>query len=292
MGLRELDPIIHNIDPFLVHFGSGGIRFYSIPYVLGILLVYFRMDRAVRKEEIPGLREEHLGPFILTTVLGAVVGARFFHVFVFEYSNYGFDPARWIAFWSGGMAFHGGIVGVILSVSLFLKRYRIPVYSVLDRMVVPVAIALGFGRIGNFINGEMYGTLYDGPFCVDYSQSQYLPAPPDGCRYPVQLMEMAKNWLIAGFLLIQWKKFNPKPGVPLWTFVGLYGLIRFFLMYLRVEGRVFAGLTLSQIFSGMMALLGLSMVIYCMKQDRPDPDAVRAATTESRAARRKRARGK
>lgn len=262
-----MDPILHNFDPYLIRFdGGGGIRVYSIPYILGILFSYARLEWAVKRKEIAGLTSDHVGPLILYSVIGAVVGARFFHVFVFEYSNYGFDPMRWIAFWRGGMAFHGGLTGAVVAMYLYLRRLDIPLYSVLDRLVFPVAAALGFGRVANFINAEMYGTLYDGPFCVDYTQNQYMNNPPEGCRHPVQLYEMTKNWSIAAFLYIQTKKFNPAPGVPLWSFIGLYGLVRFMLMYYRVEPQVAFGLTLSQIFSGLMAVLGGAMVVYCMRR--------------------------
>jgi phosphatidylglycerol:prolipoprotein diacylglycerol transferase len=127
--------------------------------------------------------------------------------------------------------------------------------------VIPIAIALGFGRIANFINAEMYGTLYDGPFCVDYSRNSYLRRPPAGCRHPTQLYEMAKNWIIAAVLWALSRRWRPPPGVVFWSFVSLYGFVRFLLMYLRVEERIWLGLTQSQIFSGLMALVGCVMVV-------------------------------
>jgi phosphatidylglycerol---prolipoprotein diacylglyceryl transferase len=88
-------------------------------------------------------------------------------------------------------------------------------------------VALGFGRIANFINAEMYGTPYDGPFCVDYSTSEYMAFPPEGCRHPVQLYESAKNFGLAGVLLLMRERLRPRPGVLTWTFIGGYGVIRF-----------------------------------------------------------------
>jgi prolipoprotein diacylglyceryltransferase len=107
----------------------------------------------------------------------------------------------------------------------------------------------------------MYGKLFDGPFCVDYSQNEYLYAPPEGCRHPVQLYESAKYFGMAGILLAIRERIHPRPGVITWTFVGLYGWIRFGLMYLRVEDTVWRDLTLSQIFSGGMGILGTVMLI-------------------------------
>jgi prolipoprotein diacylglyceryltransferase len=85
--------------------------------------------------------------------------------------------------------------------------------------------------------------------------------PPVGCRHPTQLYEMAKNWLIAGFIVWQTRQFKPRPGVVTWTFIGLYGLIRFFLMFIREEKRVWGPFTESQIFAGIMAILGAVMLV-------------------------------
>jgi phosphatidylglycerol:prolipoprotein diacylglycerol transferase len=134
----------------------------------------------------------------------------------------------------------------------------------MDRLAVPVAIALAFGRIANFINAEMYGTPWEGPFCVDYSQNQYMSSPPDGCRHPTQLYESAKNFGLAGLLFVVRERIRPRPGVLTWSFVALYGWIRFGLMYIREESRVIGDLTLSQVFSGAMGVLGILMLILIM----------------------------
>jgi phosphatidylglycerol---prolipoprotein diacylglyceryl transferase len=252
--------IVHTLDPYLIQIhGAFGIRWYALPYLLGFLLAYLWLTRASRSREVK-LKEEQVGDLVFYLFLGAILGARFFHVFVFEYRHYGFDPLRWIAVWRGGLSFHGGLVGVVAAVALFARRTGVRIYDLTDRLVVPAAIALGFGRIGNFINAEMPGIPYEGAFCVDYSQNPHLARPPEGCRHPTQLYEMAKNWLIAGVLWTGSTRMRLRPGVLTWAFVMLYGIIRFLLMFLRAEERVWAGLTLSQIFSGLMALAGAAML--------------------------------
>jgi phosphatidylglycerol---prolipoprotein diacylglyceryl transferase len=260
--------IFHELDPFLVRIrGEFGIRWYSLPYLLGFILAYRRLMRAADRREVPNLTREGVESFLMYLVVGVLVGARFFHVFVFEYAHYGFDPYRWIAVWRGGLSFHGGLLGVVGATWFFARRTGVSVYHITDRLAVPAAIALGFGRIANFVNAEMVGTLYDGPFCIDYSQNPHLAAPPAGCRHPTVLYEMAKNWAIAGFLTLQTRRWNPRPGVLTWTFIGLYGAIRFMLMYLRDEARVWGPLTLSQIFSGLMALAGATMLVVLLRGD-------------------------
>lgn len=253
--------IVHNIDPFILRiWGNFGVRWYSLPYMLGMLFVYRSLKKASQKHLIPHLTEEISENFVLTAILAALLGARFFHVFVFEFDRYGIDPIAWISVWRGGLAFHGGLVGILLTVGWYAHRHEIPFFQLLDRIAVPVAVALALGRIANFINAEMYGTPYDGPFCVDYSQNEYMARPPVGCRHPVQLYESAKNFVLAGSLLAVRERLRPPPGVISWSFIGLYGWIRFGLMYLREEDKVWGGLTLSQIFSGLMGIVGVTML--------------------------------
>ncbi len=261
-----MDPILHNIDPFLFRIGDGfGVRWYSLPYILGMVLVWLSLRKAGRQGSMPGMTDERAESFVLLAILGALVGARFFHVFIFEYDRYGFQPLDWIAVWRGGLAFHGGLAGILLATWWFSRKHGIPIYSLTDRIAVPVAVALGLGRIANFINAEMYGTPYEGAFCVDYSGNQYMARPPEGCRHPVQLYESAKNFVMAGVLLGVRERLRPPPGVLTWSFVGLYGIVRFLLMYLREERTVWMELTLSQIFSGLMGVLGVVMLVVVLK---------------------------
>jgi phosphatidylglycerol---prolipoprotein diacylglyceryl transferase len=282
-----LDPIIHNIDPFLVRFGDGfGIRWYSLPYMLGMLFTWLSLRNAARQRAIPNLTEEDSESFVLLAILAALVGARFFHVFVFEFDRYGFDPAAWIAVWRGGLAFHGGLLGIVLAVWWFAQRHGLRVYDLTDRIAVPVALALALGRIANFINAEMYGTPYDGPFCVDYSQNEYMAFPPEGCRHPTQLYESAKNFGIAGALLLARERIRPRPGVLTWAFIGSYGWIRFTLMYVREERTVWMGLTLSQVFSALMGLLGLVMLAWVLSRPPVPPPAPTERRSEAHPPRR------
>jgi phosphatidylglycerol:prolipoprotein diacylglycerol transferase len=264
-----MNPIVHNLDPFILRLGEGfGIRWYSLPYMLGMLLVWMSLRKAVREDKIPNLTEEGAENFTLAAVLGALLGARFFHVFVFEFDRYGIDPLAWIAVWRGGLAFHGGLTGVLLAVAWFSYKNEVRVYHLLDRITIPIIVALAFGRIANFINAEMYGRPYDGPFCVDYSQNEFMARPPEGCRHPTQLYESAKNFGMAALLLVVRERVRPRPGVVFWSFVTLYGWIRFGLMYLREEEIVWRGLTLSQVFSGLMGIIGLVMLTFVLTRPR------------------------
>jgi phosphatidylglycerol---prolipoprotein diacylglyceryl transferase len=260
--------ILHNIDPFIFRiWGDFGLRWYSVPYIIGFVLAYHWLKKGSETGAVPRLSVEALDRFIFYAIVGVLLGARFFHVFVFEFDRYGFDPLAWIAVWRGGLSFHGGFMGALAAIVLFAHRENIPIYSITDRLAVPVAIGLGFGRIGNFINAEMYGTLYDGFLCVDYSQNEYIARRIEGCRHPTQLYQMTKNWFIAG-LLFWVTRYRPRPGTLTWSFIALYGFIRFFLMFIRDEARVLGPLTLSQIFSGLMAIGGAAALIWLFSRPR------------------------
>lgn len=260
--------IHHTFDPYLIRiYGDFGIRWYSLAYILGFVLVQWYLKRAARAGEIPNLDEHGVDEYVVSAFIGALVGARFFHVFVFEFADYGFDPLAWIAVWRGGLSFHGGLTGVAFMTWFFCRRHQVQFYDIADRAVIPIAIALGFGRIANFINAEMYGTPYRGLLCVDYSANPYMRSPPQGCRHPVQLYEMLKNWVLAIALWMMLRQWRPPRGVVFWSFIALYGIVRFFLMYVRVEERIWLGLTQSQIFSGMMALIGVVMIGWLMTRE-------------------------
>ena len=263
--------IWHNIDPYLIRiYGDFGIRWYSLAYVLGFILLRTTLIRAARMGEVQNLDEQRADTYVAWAFVAALLGARFFHVFVFEFRDYGFDPVAWIAVWRGGLSFHGGLVGVTIATVLFCRKYAIRFYEIADRGVIPIAIALGFGRIANFVNAEMYGTIYNGFRCVDSSRNDFLRDPPLGCRHPVQLYEMLKNWVIAALLIITRNHLRPQLGIVFWMFIGLYGFIRFWLMYLRVEPRIWAGMTESQIFSGVMALTGAAGIAYLLTRHHAD----------------------
>ena len=254
--------ILHDFDPFLLRIsGDIGVRWYAVPYLLGFLLAWWIFRRAAERGAI-ALDEDGVYEYLIWLILGVLIGARSFHVFVFEFEQYGFDPLAWVAIWRGGMAFHGGLVGVAGATWLFARRQGVPVYAFLDRLVIPTAFALGLGRLANFVNGEMPGTPWSGPLCVDYEHSRWIDDPPRGCRHPVQLYEAAKEWTVMTLMWLEERYLDPRPGALFWSFVALYGLLRFPLMYLRVEPRVWAGLSLSQLFSGLQAVIGLAVLAW------------------------------
>jgi phosphatidylglycerol:prolipoprotein diacylglycerol transferase len=257
MGWR----IAHSLDPYLWRISESlGIRWFAIPALAGFLLSFLVLRRAVNRGELRRLSARSLEIYILALIAGVFLGARLFHVFLYQFGSFGLDPQAWIAFWRGGLSTQGGIVGGALATWVFCRRSGIAFYEITDRLAVILALALGFSKIGDFINGTGVGTPYEGPLCVDYSQSEFLSDPPVGCRHPTQLYEAVKDWLVFAVLLTLRRISSLPPGVVSWSFVFAYGLGRFPLMFLREESALLLGWSASSWLSGGMTVLGAAML--------------------------------
>jgi phosphatidylglycerol:prolipoprotein diacylglycerol transferase len=147
------------------------------------------------------------------------------------------------------MSFHGGLMGIALAVWLFARRNSMRFYQLADLLVIPAAIALFFGRVANFVNGELIGTPSSLPFCIQYEYVQ-------GCRHPSQLYEAFKNLVIFGVLLAVRQRKKLKEGTLFWLFVLLYGSLRFLVTFLRDDPR-FLGVSMGQYLSLAMVIAAL-----------------------------------
>ena len=186
----------HNINPVLVEMGPFSIRYYGLIFALGLLVSFLIICHIAQKRRLP-LRRIDFDELFLTGTVAVVVGARLGHVFSL-WGYYSANPAQIIALWNGGMAFHGGFIGLVVAGYLFAKRKKLSFYDIADIAVIPAALALAFGRIANFINGEFYGTLTSLPFGVNFPGI-------DGFRHPVQIYESIKNFLI---FIVLWQLQN------------------------------------------------------------------------------------
>ncbi|MBI2144094.1 prolipoprotein diacylglyceryl transferase [Candidatus Woesearchaeota archaeon] len=243
----------HNISPVLVEFGPFSIRYYGLIFAFGILLSFFIMRYLAKKRQLP-LNSRDFDELLITAVVAVVVGARLGHVLSFL-GFYLANPVQIIAVWNGGMAFHGGFIGLVLAGVWFAKRKKLSFYGLADIVVVPVALALALGRIANFINGEFYGTPTSLPWGVKFgSISQF--------RHPVQVYEAIKNLFIFVVLwqLLQQRKWKLPKGTLFWVFVFLYGSIRFFLEFVKDVPDFAFGLTWGQFWNIPMALIGGCML--------------------------------
>ncbi len=259
----------HNINPVLVQIGPLQIRYYGIVFALGFLLAYYLIYYLAKRRRI-SITKDDAADLIVYLIVGAVVGARLAYVFVYNPFFYLRNPFEIIAVWHGGLSFHGGFIGAITSSYIFCRRKRADFWKIADIVVIPLALGLAFGRIANFINGELTGRITNAGWCVDYSRNQFIENPPSGCRHPSQIYESLKNFLIFGVLWVIKDKKLPK-GFMFWAFVALYGLLRTVMEFFREPdeqiGFLFGNFTMGQLLSIPLLILGFIMLIYKSKSN-------------------------
>ena len=181
------------IDPVAISLGPLHVRWYGLAYLAGLVLGWLYTRALLRNKRLwagaPPMTPEQADDYLLWVTLGVVVGGRLGFVLLYEPSLFLHEPWRIVSVWEGGMAFHGGLLGVILAIALFSRWNRIPLLSLGDVTCAAVPIGLFFGRIANFINGEIYGRLTDVPWAVDFPARVLSPGDLPGPRHPTQLYE-------------------------------------------------------------------------------------------------------
>ncbi|MBI2558706.1 prolipoprotein diacylglyceryl transferase [Candidatus Woesearchaeota archaeon] len=252
----------HNINPVLLEIGPFQIRYYGLFYALGFLIAYFMISYLAKRKELP-ITKDDVADFIVYEIVGIVLGARIVYILFYNLQFYIQNPIEIFALWHGGLSFHGGLLGAIIATYFFCKKKKIEFYDMADIAVVPVALALAFGRIGNFINAELYGRITNAPWCIDYSKNKFVENLPSGCRHPSQIYESMKNLAIFFILWFIKDKKLPK-GFMFWSFVALYGLFRTLVEFFRQpDGQIsfiLGYFTMGQLLSFPLFLLGAFML--------------------------------
>ena len=250
------------IDPVLIEIGPFAIRWYALAYIGGLLLGWLFLRWLVQR---PGWRLTliDLDDLLLYVTLGVVLGGRLGYVLFYKPALYFSHPGKIFAVWEGGMSFHGGLCGVLVAMALFAWRRGIPFLEVGDAVAAAVPIGLFFGRISNFINGELFGRASDVPWAMVFPHGG--PEP----RHPSQLYEAALEGLLL-FLIIYW--FARRPRLPETAgkiggiFLLGYGVARSFVELFREPddhlGFLLGGnVTMGQILSLPMILIGLFLLM-------------------------------
>ena len=251
-----------NINPVLFEFGIFHIRYYGLFYALGFVITYFMMPRLARAKGIK-ITKDDAAHFLIYLIFGVVAGSRLVYVLFYNPAYYLQNPVEIIALWHGGLSFHGGLLGALIGGYLFSRKKKIDFYDIADIIVVPAALALALGRIGNFINAELYGRIADVFWCVDYSRNKFIENLPGGCRHPSQIYESLKNvFIFSALWAIKGRKL-PK-GFMFWSFIALYGLLRTIMEFFRQPdeqvGFIFNYFTMGQLLSFPLFLIGIYML--------------------------------
>lgn len=279
----DISPEIFSISIFGFELA---LRWYALAYIVGILIGWRLVVRAVRTQRLwqdnsPVMTAQQIEDLLTWVIIGVILGGRLGYVAFYQPAYYLQHPAEILAVWQGGMAFHGGLLGVILAGLIYTWRHSIPRLSAADIMALGVPPGLLLGRIANFINAELWGRPTDLPWGVAFptEAAQYCPDVVGICaRHPSQLYEAALEGLLLGAVLIWlvWRSGALKtPGLVAGVFFAGYGMARFAVEFVRQPDAQFItdgnplglawhiggwGLTMGQILSLPMILLGIWLV--------------------------------
>ena len=243
---------INNFDPVAIEIFSFEIRWYSLAYIFGILFGWILAKKIfIQNIEIRNKFDDYLTYLII----GIILGGRFGYIFIYNFSFYINSPLDIIKIWQGGMSFHGGLIGIVLASIIFAKKNNQNSFLYMDSVALVAPIGIFFGRVANYINSELYGSITNVPWAVTFIRVDNLP------RHPSQLYEALLEGVFLFLIMIYFKnKFSNKPGVISGLFLIFYSIFRFFVEFYRVPdtqlGYIFLNLSMGQVISLIFILSG------------------------------------
>lgn len=287
----DLSPELFSFSLFGIEFA---LRWYALAYIFGLLIAWWLAVRAVANpalwRDAPPLSRAQIEDLMTYVILGVILGGRLGFVLFYQPGYYLSNPSQILLIWQGGMAFHGGLIGVAVAAFIFCRMNKVPPLQVADAMSMVVAIGLGLGRLSNFINGELWGrptdvswgVIFPGPAAQDCPGPVGIVATELGqmcARHPSQLYQVALEGLVLGavMLWLAWRRgWLKTPGALTGMFFTIYGLARFAVEFVRQPDAQFTGpdnpigfaialspsvgLTMGQLLSLPMIALGLWLV--------------------------------
>jgi phosphatidylglycerol:prolipoprotein diacylglycerol transferase len=249
------------IDPVALQLGPLAIRWYSLAYLAGILLGWWYVKREHARRPIVNLTPQAIDDMVMWAVLGIVGGGRLGYVLFYNGPYYLAHPLQAFHIWEGGMSFHGGLLGTIVAFYLFCRKHKVRFLELMDVIAPAATIGLFFGRLANFINGELYGRVTTSALGMVFPRGGELP------RHPSQLYEaMLEGAFLFTVLtlLLKYTNAREKPGLIGGVFLAGYAISRLIVENFREPdaqlGFLFSTLTMGQLLSVPMLLLGLYLV--------------------------------
>ena len=252
---------INNFDPVAIEIFSLDIRWYSMAYIIGILLGWYLAKKVFIYNNI----KDRFDDYVTYVIIGLILGGRLGYILFYNLDHYLNNFLDIFKIWQGGMSFHGGVIGIIISSILFSKKDNKNVFKYLDIIALISPIGIFFGRIANFINSELYGLETSVPWAVKFIQIDNLN------RHPSQLYEATFEGIILFLILIYFwtKDYLKTPGKLSALFLIFYSVFRFIIEYFRSPdeqiGYLILNLTMGQLLSFLFFITGLSL--YYLKDD-------------------------
>ena len=260
-----------HLSPVAVDFGFFQLRWYSLAYLAGIFLGYWYMLRLLRQPGAP-MAKRHADDLVFYAALGVILGGRIGYVLFYNFSQYAAHPIEIFKLWDGGMSFHGGLIGTILAILYLSWKQKLPFLRITDYVSCVAPIGLFFGRLANFVNGELWGAPTNLPWGVRFPEyNKFLNTmtlgPP---RHPSEIYEALLEG-VAIFLILLWMFWKTEaryqPGKISGVFLFFYGLFRYLVEFVREPDPQFAGtifqtpgLHMGQLLSMPLILLGLWLI--------------------------------
>lgn len=250
-----------DISPIILSIGPLAIRWYSMAYLIGILLGWYLLNRNVARNHL-GLSKAQVEDFIFYLTLGIIIGGRLGYALFYGGRIMWQEPWHLLEIWKGGMSFHGGVTGVIAAVWLFARKIKYPFLQLTDLVVLYAPIGIFLGRLANFVNDELWGRVTDVAWAVRFPSGGYLP------RHPSQLYEAFFEGLVMFVVLNSLWRFQAvrtRRGTVSSLFILLYGIFRISMEQFREPdkqlGFFWNSFTMGQILSTPLILIGL-IVLY------------------------------
>lgn len=270
--------VLPKIDPIAISLGPLDIRWYGLMYLVGFACAFWMANRACDKSNGIWTREQ-ASDLLFAGFMGVILGGRVGYVLFYQFPTFVDNPMYLFRIWEGGMSFHGGVIGVVTAIIIYAKRHQRSILSVGDFIVPLLPVGLGAGRIGNFINSELWGRVTDSPFGVIFYNAGPLP------RHPSQLYEFALEGVLLFIILILFIR-KPKPaGSVAGLFLLGYGTFRFIIEFAREPdaqlGLLTMNMSMGQILSSPMIIIGFALMVYAYKKN-PVQVAVSSKTKKNK----------
>jgi phosphatidylglycerol:prolipoprotein diacylglycerol transferase len=261
-------PYVHRIDPIIGTIFGVHLWWYGLSYTLGFLNAHLFIER--RRQRL-GLSIRSVYDLSLLLAAGVLLGGRLVEVVFYEWPFYQEHLLLIPAYWLGGMATHGLLLGGLIGVAIFCRTHGKAILEVTDALAIPAAVIMGLGRLGNFVDGQIVGSVTDVGWAVKFPDAE-------GFRHPVVLYDGLKNLLIVPVLMYASSRRVPR-GVPTGIFLFLYAFLRIFVDVFREYPTTLLGLATGQVLNIVMSILGAGLIVICWCVGRRTPSTTTMSST-------------